>query len=71
MDISFGLLMAGLVFGSLGVGYFIYGKKQADWTTLMAGIALCIVPYFISSLLVMILVCAGIAAVPFIIRRWF
>jgi hypothetical protein len=70
MDLSFATIMWGLVFGSLGVGYFIYGKKQANGPALVTGIALCVVPYFISSLWILIPVGLALAAVPFVLDRW-
>lgn len=54
------VLMSGLVLGALGAGLFIYGKKQMDFRCLAAGVALCIAPYFIGSLLALWLVSAGV-----------
>ena len=50
------------------MGYFIYGKKEAEAVPMLAGAALCIVPYFIDNLLVLILVCAALLAAPFFFR---
>jgi hypothetical protein len=69
-NMSMGLIFAGIVFGSLGIGYFIYGKKQKNWVALCAGLALCVVPYFIAHLGLLLLVGAGLAAAPFIASRW-
>lgn len=54
------VLMSGLILGAIGAGLFIYGKKQTDFRCLAAGVALCVVPYFIGSMLVLWLVSAGI-----------
>jgi len=51
----------GLLFGSIGLGFFLYGKKQKRAVPFICGIGLMIVPYFISSPL--ILVAAGIVLV--------
>ena len=37
-----------LLFGSIGVGYFIYGKKQRKVVPWIAGIGLCVIPYLVS-----------------------
>lgn len=38
-------LVIGLVFGSIGVGYCIYGKKQSNFVAFVAGLALIAMPY--------------------------
>ena len=65
---SASLLLWGLLFSSIGMGYFIYGKKQNATVPLVCGIALMIIPYFISSVMVMVLLCAALVAVPYFIR---
>ena len=62
------LLVWGMLFGSIGLGYLAYGKKQRAVVPLVTGVALLIFPYFISN--VFVLVTAGIAimAVPYFIR---
>lgn len=42
-------IMFSFIFGSIGVGYFIYGKRQSEMVPLLAGIGLCVFPYFISN----------------------
>jgi hypothetical protein len=44
------MLLWGVVFGSVGLGFFIYGRKQQAVVPLVAGIALFVVPYFIANL---------------------
>ena len=65
---SAALLLWGVLFSSVGMGYFIYGKKQNATVPLLCGIALMIIPYFISSFLVMVLLCTALIAVPYFIR---
>ncbi|HEX9879306.1 MAG TPA: hypothetical protein VGB25_03830, partial [Candidatus Binatia bacterium] len=43
------MLLSSTLFGSIGVGYFIYGKKQAQFVPLLSGIFLCVYPYFVSN----------------------
>jgi len=39
-------LVFGLVFSSIGLGYFIYGRRQDNAVTRYCGIALLMYPYF-------------------------
>ncbi len=41
---SASLLLWGVLFSSIGLGYFIYGKKQNATVPLVCGIALMIIP---------------------------
>lgn len=47
------VLFSGLFIGAVGFVLFIYGKKQANYKCLAAGLVMCVFPYFVSSLLVM------------------
>ena len=42
-------LVLGLVFGSIGLGYFIYGKRQKEALVRYTGIGLMVFPYFVDS----------------------
>jgi hypothetical protein len=61
-------LYAGLILGSVGLGYIVYGRKQRNPIALVSGVILCGMPYFISNII--LLAAAGIAlmALPFLIR---
>jgi len=56
-------LILGLIFGSIGVGYCIYGKKQSHLVAFLAGLFLMGLPYaldnnaalIIASLIIMVL----------------
>ena len=61
-NISSSLLIASLIWGSLGTGFAIYGWKQKDMPPLYIGIALTAISYFISSALFMSLVGAALVA---------
>ena len=54
---SASFLFASLVWGSVGVGYFIYGKKQQPLSPMVGGILMVVVSYFVGSALLMSLVC--------------
>lgn len=61
-------LLWGLLFSSIGTGYFIYGKKQQKSVVLIAGIGLCVFPYFITAIWPMILIGVALIALPYFIR---
>ena len=55
-----GFLFASLVWGSIGMGYFIYGKKQGSWAAMLGGVAMMAISYFAGSVWLMCLLCAVI-----------
>jgi len=61
-------LLLSLLFGTIGLGMFIYGKKAMRFVALGADLGLMIVPYFISNLLLMSGVCVALMALPWVIR---
>ena len=65
---STAVLIWGLLFGSIGFGFFLYGKKQKALVPLITGIALCVVPYFIANVYVLVTVGVVLMAIPFFVR---
>ncbi|CAM3685520.1 hypothetical protein [Roseateles saccharophilus] len=63
------LLLWGVLFGSLGLGYFVYGKKQGAVMPLLCGLGLMVFPYFISSIWLLVGVGVVLAALPYFFRR--
>ena len=63
-------LFASLVWGSIGFGMAIYGKKQGSLIPLFGGIAVMAVSYFISSALYMSLTSMALIAAVFFFRKW-
>jgi hypothetical protein len=61
-------LFWGLLFSSIGLGYFIYGKRQQAPVPLVCGIALMVFPYFASGTWTLVLIGAGLMAVPYFVR---
>ena len=61
-------LLWGVIFGSIGLGFFIYGRKQQAIVPLAVGIALFVAPYFISNLVLLLLVGAVLIALPYFVR---
>lgn len=65
---SEGVLLWGMLFGSLGLGYLSYGKRQKRIVPFVCGLALIVFPYFISSLWLLLGIGVLIAAAPYFIR---
>ena len=61
-------LLWGLLFGSIGLGYFIYGKKQRAVVPLVCGLALMLFPYFVSNTALLVGIGALLAAIPYFLR---
>lgn len=61
-------LLLGALFGALGLGYVVYGKRQGALVPLVCGLLLMVVPYFISSSLVLVGVCLTLAVAPYFAR---
>ena len=61
--------MWGLIFGSIGLGFFVYGKKQKAIIPFISGIGLMVFPYFISNIIFLVITGIILAALPFVIRR--
>ena len=60
-------VMIGIFTGAIGVGYFMYGKRQARFMPLIAGMLLCIYPYFVDSVTWLVVVGVALMAAPFLI----
>ena len=59
------LLVWSLLFSSAGMGYLIYGKRQRRATALFSGLALCIYPYFVGNVYLLVAIGIGLLALPF------
>lgn len=65
---STAVMMWGMLFGSIGAGFFIYGRKQKAVVPLCVGVALCVFPYFIANVYVLVLVGVALMAIPYFVR---
>lgn len=61
-------LLISLVFSSIGLGYFIYGKKQKHKIAFYTGICLMAYPYLITDPTMMFIVGIALMFVPKYIR---
>ncbi|MEZ5704216.1 MAG: hypothetical protein R3E56_02065 [Burkholderiaceae bacterium] len=65
---STALLFWGLLFGSVGMGFFVYGRKQRATVPLFCGIALMVVPYAIANPWLLVAVGIALVATPYFLR---
>ena len=61
------LLIWGVMFGAIGLGFFTYGRRQKAVVPLLAGIALFIFPYFISNVYMLVIAGAALVALPYFV----
>ncbi len=57
-----------MLFGAVGVSYFIYGKKQRATVPFVCGLVLAIFPYFVSSTVLLVMIGVVLMALPYFIR---
>ena len=61
-------LLWGLLFGSIGLGFLVYGRKQRAVVPLVCGLALIVFPYFVSNTIALIAIGIVLMAVPYFLR---
>jgi hypothetical protein len=63
-----GNLMWGMLFGSVGLGFWMYGRKQKQLVPWLSGLGLMLVPYFVSNTWVLLVLGAALCALPRFVR---
>jgi hypothetical protein len=63
------VLLWGLLFGSIGAGFALYGKQQRAPVPLLCGIALMVFPYFVPNSIALVAVGLALMAIPYFFRR--
>ena len=61
---STAVILWSLIFGSIGLGYFVYGKKQSNVVVRYTGVALMVYPYFIQDTVALPLVGVCLLLLP-------
>jgi hypothetical protein len=56
------------LFGMIGTGYFLYGKRRDDFLTLGCGLGLGLFPYFVDGLAAILIAGVLLVAIPFLFR---
>ena len=62
-------LMLSFLFGSIGMGMVMYGKKTGRFVAMGAGAGLLVIPYLVTNVVLMVLLCGGMMAAPWIVRE--
>ena len=62
------LLLWELVFSSIGMAFFIYGRKQQRAVPLVCGIVLMVYPYFVPSTIWLVVIGVALCALPYFVR---
>lgn len=65
------LLLWSIVFSSIGVGYFIYGKKRDNLIIRYTGLALMLFPHVFDNSFQLVLVGLILMALPKLLVRYF
>ena len=60
-------IVVGIISGAFGMAYIVYGKRQAKIVPVIAGVLLCIYPYFTESLAAQCAIGAVLLAAPFVV----
>lgn len=60
--------MWGVLFGSIGLGFFVYGKQQGKAMPLISGIALMAFPYFVNNPYAVLGIGVALMALPYFLR---
>jgi len=61
-------LMWTVLFSSIGLGFFIYGRRQRLIVPFVTGLALMLYPYLVPNSWALVLVGAALLAVPYFVR---
>ena len=57
-----------MLFGSIGLGFVIYGRRQRAAVPLICGLGLMIFPYFVSSSILLVIIGVALMAIPYFFR---
>ena len=60
-------LIVGIISGAFGMAYIVYGKRQAKFVPVIAGIILCVYPYFTENPFALVAIGAMLLAAPFVV----
>ena len=61
-------LLWGLLFGTIGTGYFVYGKRQQKLVPLLCGLGLIVLPWILTGSWALAIAGLALLALPFVWR---
>ena len=62
-------LFASMIIGTIGFGFFLYGKKQQRWPQLVTGLVLMIFPYFVGGVALMLAISGAVVGAMMLALR--
>jgi len=66
--LSTALLFWGLLFGAIGLGFSVYGKRQKAVVPLVCGLTLMVFPYFVTNTILLVAIGIALTVLPYFIR---
>lgn len=60
-------MLWGILFGGIGLGFIIYGKKQHAIVPLVTGILLSVYTFFVSSTYLIVIIGCVLVAIPYFV----
>jgi len=70
LNVDANSLLAGLLVSSIGLVFFMYGRKMGRPPHILAGVVLLVYPYFVSSVALMLGIAAALIALLWTAVRW-
>ncbi len=61
-------LLWSLFFGSFGLGYLMYGRKQKKLMAVISGVLLMAFPYFVSNPVMLVIIGITLMTMPFFVK---
>ncbi len=65
---STSILIWGMLFGAIGLGFFTYGKKQKAVVPLSVGVALFVIPYIMPNVWMLVIAGVVLVVIPYFVR---
>ena len=62
------ILIWGMLFGAIGLGFFTYGRKQKAAVPLAVGVALFIIPYVMPNVWMLVIAGVILVVIPYFVR---
>ncbi len=57
-----------VLFGAIGLGYFVYGKRQTKIVPLICGVGLMGYPYFVNNATLLVITGCILLGIPYFVR---
>ena len=57
-----------VLFGAVGLGYFVYGRRQKMFVPLLCGLGLMGYPYFVNNAALLVVIGCILLGIPYFVR---